>query len=76
MIMDSFYEFFRTLDTDKIAEEISQRNKGKPAAIVANMSQENLGACLGEIYKRAVQDDLDISLIYLRHYHEWLSEQL
>ena len=74
--MDSFYEFLRTLDTDKIAEEISQLNKGKPAAIVAIMSQENLGSCLGELYKRAVQDALDISLIYLRHYHEWLSEQL
>lgn len=74
--MDSFYEFFRTLDTDKIAEEISKLNKGKPAAIVANMSQENLGACLGELYNRAVQDALNLSLLYLRHYHEWLSEQL
>lgn len=76
MIMDSFNDFMRTLDTDKIAGEISQLYNGKPATIVANMSQENLGACLGELYKRAVQDALDISLIYLRHYHEWLSEQL
>ena len=74
--MDSFYEFLRTLDTDKIAEEISQLNKGKPAAIVANMSQENLGTCLGELYNRAIQDALNLALLYLRHYHEWLSEQL
>lgn len=74
--MENFYEFLKTLDLDVIADEINEINRHKPCAVIANVSPESLGTLLAEIHKDSVISSVYVMLVYLRKYHEWLSEQL
>lgn len=75
--MDCIEEFLRTLNSDEIAKEINEVNNCRNMRfIVADLSPEAISTCLKDIYKESVIAALNCFFIYLRHYHEWINEQI
>ena len=72
--MKSFNEFLESVDNEEFlqqADEISRQE-----IIETTINSENFGKMLELIYQRSAVDAVNLALLYLRRYHEWLSEQL
>ena len=70
--MKSFEDFMKTIDVNDIAEDINRISP--PEIIVSDTSPEALAACINSIYNKAVIASVNIALLYLRKYHEWLEQ--
>lgn len=73
--MRDFNDFLKSIDTDALGAEIDRITMLHPAMITApGMSPENISAILTALYKQSVTVSAQITLAYLKQYHEW-SEQ-
>ena len=70
--MKSFNDFLDSIDNDELVKEIKQIVI--PSIVVTKTTPEAISACINEIFNQAVAASVNVSLMYLRRYHEWLEQ--
>ena len=75
MELPGFHDFMASLDADELGARIDRRTPMQILQLQSSLNEQEL-ALLQQIYQRAVRDSVDISLVYLQMYHDWLRECL
>ena len=72
--MQTFDDFIISLDNEEFRKELDEISRME--IVQGDFSPESIGKTFEMIYQRAASDAVRLSLLYLRKYHEWLSEQI
>ena len=75
MDLPDFSDFLSAIDVDAWNKEFEALRS--PLIVETDLSDtENLTALINELYKTAVHDSEQVTLLYLRTYHQWLQSVL
>lgn len=74
--MPDFNEFLASIDPNEMGNKINTVTPLQILQFENGGLSNNEVAVLQQIYQRAIRASVDISLLYLHAYHDWLKECL